>query len=168
MSAAAGFMLPSFDVLGGFSADDLVEVAPFAASRVLLKKQRKVVFVELLEPLIPGNVFETGFAAIAREIDSQNADVPAAPGVPYTGWFAAALFGPATNFFMIFRCLRKRTCHSSPFAQTGAIRLPNCTQSLSGVFRRIPAQKLSPREGVPQAAKPPVRWCRWSVKGSQE
>jgi hypothetical protein len=43
---------------GRFAADQLVEVALLPGSRGLLKQEREIVSVEILEPLVPADMFQ--------------------------------------------------------------------------------------------------------------
>lgn len=49
-------MTTAFRSFSGFSTHQLVEIATLAARSLLLEEKRQILFVELVEPLFPGNV----------------------------------------------------------------------------------------------------------------
>src|ERR1051326_574455 len=86
-----------FGFFRGLAADDLIEIALGAAGRFFLEKQRELAFVELFEPISPGNMLERFFAAVAGEINSQYADVSLVPRTLHAGGLAVALFRPSAD-----------------------------------------------------------------------
>src|SRR5438309_146831 len=59
----------------GLAADELIEVAPFAAGGLFLNDKGQLLFVELLEELLPGDLLQASLAAIPGEVE------PEEPGV---------------------------------------------------------------------------------------
>jgi hypothetical protein len=93
--------MSSLCLLGCPAAYQLVEVAALSAGGRLLKQQRQAAFIEFVKPIIPGDLLERSFAAIAREIEAQNTNVASASGVSYARRTSAALFRPLANLVMI-------------------------------------------------------------------
>jgi hypothetical protein len=70
-------------LLRRLAAYELIEVAALSACGRLLKQQRQAALIEFVEPVIPGDLFERSFPAVAREIDAQDADVAIASRVSH-------------------------------------------------------------------------------------
>src|SRR5581483_7883456 len=106
------------------TADQLVEAAAVAVTRTVFVQQRQAALVELPEKVIPGDRLQPILAAVAGEVDAQNADLVAPRGVSDRRGLAAALFRPALNGDMVrgglaCHCLcllcvtsQKRTSHA--------------------------------------------------------
>jgi hypothetical protein len=61
-------------------AHELVKSILFLIGRIVSDQESELARVELLEPLIPGYRLERFFAAVAGEIDTDNAGIPVAAG----------------------------------------------------------------------------------------
>ena len=88
-------------LLRRLAAYEFIEVAALSACGRLLKQQCQAAFIEFVEPIIPGNLFERSFPAVAREVEAQDADVAIASGVSYTRRTSAALLRPLADLVMI-------------------------------------------------------------------
>src|SRR3954449_4799400 len=91
--------------LGGFAADQLVEIAPVAAGRLLLVQQREVRFVEFLEELLPRDFLERGMLRMRRfgKFDADDAGVILIVGPAHGRRSPAALFGPVADLVVVGR-----------------------------------------------------------------
>jgi hypothetical protein len=86
------------------SAYQLIEVAFLSARGLILHEKGEIAFIELLKPVIPGNLLQFLGAAIAREIQADHADIFRASGSAHAGRSRVALFRPAANFFRFGQC----------------------------------------------------------------
>ena len=91
----------STTLLSVIATDELVEIALLAAGGLILNQKREIALVKLVEPLVPGNLFQRICAAVARKIDPDHPYVVPAPGPTYTGRLSAALLGPLPDLVMI-------------------------------------------------------------------
>ena len=83
--------------------DQLEEGAVLAAGLLLLVKQRQLVAVESVEPLVPANVLQLIFARPTREIEAQHTWRILATGAAYGGWRTVVLLHPLADLVMISR-----------------------------------------------------------------
>src|SRR3954469_20663725 len=95
-----------FGKIYGFCFDDLVKVASLPTSSLFLIDQSKIIIIELLEKLIPTDLFEGAFTAVSREVYPKNADVIVRFRALDVSRFAAAFFRPSPDLLMILCCLR--------------------------------------------------------------
>src|SRR4051794_23706627 len=86
--------------------DNLVEVASLPTSSLFLIDQSKIILIELLEKLVPRDLFERAFTAESREVYPKNADVIARFRPLDVRRFAAPFFRPSPDLLMILCCLR--------------------------------------------------------------
>jgi hypothetical protein len=82
-------------------ADELVEVALLSASGLVLNEKGEVIPIEFVEPLIPADLFERLRAAVAREIEPNDAGLIAAFGTAYRRRTCIPFFRPTADLFMI-------------------------------------------------------------------
>src|SRR5262249_30753925 len=95
------------------AVDELVEVAALAAGGALLVDHRQVGVVELVEELVPGDRLERALAAVAGEVDAEDAGVaPCSRGSLRRGRPAATGLGPATDGIVIPGHLRNLARHA--------------------------------------------------------
>ncbi|MBA3915744.1 MAG: hypothetical protein H0X25_18200 [Acidobacteriales bacterium] len=68
---------------------------------MVLDQQREFLLVELLEPLLPLNLFERLLAGVAREVETDHANVFAAAGSAYGRRLGIPFFRPLANLVVI-------------------------------------------------------------------
>jgi len=90
---------PSF--FCGLTADDFIEVAALAICGCFLIDKRQALFIEFVEPFIPGNGCERSLAAVSRKINSQYACVVSSSSALNVRRFAATLLGPTAYLLVI-------------------------------------------------------------------
>src|SRR4051794_20182762 len=95
-----------FGKIYSFCFNNLVEVASFPTTSFFLIDQSKIIVIELLEKLIPTDLFERTFTAIPREVYPKNADVIVRFRALDVSRLAAAFFRPSPDLLMILCCLR--------------------------------------------------------------
>src|SRR5438477_5814182 len=82
-------------------AYELVKVALLPAGRGVLHQQRKIILVELLQPIVPIHRLQRIGSAESRKIQPQHADSAALSRALHTGRGGPALFGPLTDLVVI-------------------------------------------------------------------
>src|SRR5579885_2474836 len=105
------------------AADELVEPALGAVTCALLVEERQAVLVKLAEEVLPGDRLQLAFAAVAREVETQDAGVVLLAGALHAAWLAAALFGPTANELVIGSGLAR---HDPTWRRTTRARRPGC------------------------------------------
>src|SRR4051794_37087700 len=100
---AAGVALAVRPRLGGLAADQLVEIAAFAAGGFLLVEEGEPRFVELLEKLVPGDFLEGVVLGVwrVRELQAENAGAALAMRRAHDRRAAAARLGPFADLVVI-------------------------------------------------------------------
>jgi hypothetical protein len=93
----------SFLVLGRLTADEFEEPAFLAIAGLFLIQEGEILFVELLEELIPLDFLERVLAAIARKIDTQHARLFLVAGSLHRCRLAAAFFHPFPDNVVVSR-----------------------------------------------------------------
>ena len=83
------------------AANKFIEVAYFAACGLVLHHKCQVPFVEVIEPLIPGNFFQRLSAAVSRKIETDHAYILRDPGAAHARRTGAAIFSPLSDFIVI-------------------------------------------------------------------
>lgn len=90
-----------------FGVGEFVEVAALAFGGLVLVDELEAARVELVEPFVPGDLFERAVVGVGRARKLQTNDPGlsiAAPGglsAGYNGGASAALFGPAANLVVV-------------------------------------------------------------------
>src|SRR5579885_3424070 len=136
LSRGAG-LWPLFDA---FAADQLVEIALFAARRCVLHHQSQVLLVEFFEPLVPGDRLQRTLARVAGEIQAEHPGIAAAAGAAHAARCCAALLGPAPDFVMVDQRVRR----------SAAAAARSRARSRGRTARRLPPT------GLPGTARPRV------------
>src|SRR5579875_1132442 len=90
-----------FGRLGGFAADQFVEVALLAGGGFLFDNQGQPALVELLEPFVPANRLQFLIGTPTGEIEADHADIVGPAGAPHASGLGAAIFGPRADLFGI-------------------------------------------------------------------
>jgi hypothetical protein len=85
----------------GFTPDNLVEIALLAAGGLVLHQQRKIVFVELLQPLVPIDGLKRSLSAVAGKIEADHPHILCAARAANTSRLRVALFRPPADFVMV-------------------------------------------------------------------
>jgi hypothetical protein len=85
----------------GFLAYELIEIALLTIRSLVLDEKSQIAVIELLEPFVPGNFVERTFAAVARKVEADYANVVAAAGAAHASRLGAALLCPAANLLVI-------------------------------------------------------------------
>src|SRR5438874_6786979 len=126
----------------GVGAHELVEVAVLAVLGRLLVEQRQALFFELLEELIPPDLLQRAFAAVAGKIDAEQAGVVAPAGAADARRRAVSLLHPPADLavvgrragFVLARRPARRTFVMGGTGRGGGFllrhRLPPCSQRL--------------------------------------
>jgi hypothetical protein len=68
---------------------------------LVLDEKSQIAVIKLLEPFVPGNFVERTFAAVARKVEADHANVVAAAGAAHASRLGAALLCPAANLLVI-------------------------------------------------------------------
>jgi hypothetical protein len=84
-----------------FAAHQFIEIAFLSSRGAVLNKQRQAALLELVKPIVPGNLFQRGFATVSGEVDADHSDVLGTTGTAHAGRLAAAFFGPPPDFITI-------------------------------------------------------------------
>src|SRR5581483_3826160 len=115
--------------------DQLVEIALLPAAGGVLHDQGKIVLIELLEPIVPANLLQSVFAAVARKIEPDHADVTFSARLLHARWDGAALFGPRSNLFVIRQFAIRAAGGTAARAGAAALSCPAAAPALTAAPR---------------------------------
>src|SRR5450755_1583180 len=105
-------------IVAALAAHKLEETALFAARRLLLIKQGKLLLIKLLEKRVPGDLFQRFGTAIARKVDAQETDIAIALRALDSYRFATTCLSPFFDCSMIDRSFRFASHEPSLFYLT--------------------------------------------------
>ena len=103
-----------------FALDQFEEAALPAFGGSFLVKEAKIVLLELIKPIVPGDRLERAFAGVTRKVDAKNACRVPSGSASNRGWPTAACFGPFADRVVIGRDVRRSGGAGAPARASAA------------------------------------------------